>query len=477
MAKRVARAVSLGFVLALLIARAGHAGEQPAEDVRVFVIDSFWDDDSHGENVASIVRSNSLYSCDIVKLDVSDLSQAQFNKALRKVLLAVREHPDRRAVVNVSLGSDIPQKEEAALVRALVDEGAVIIAAAGNDGVEKKVYPAAYPGVVCVTAVSDGRVSSYANYGEHVDVACWGHLKSRARRFETEDGARTMHVHESGTSISAPRVTGLVARLLYLDPELEAAGAAKFIVDTARWLPRSWHLANGKLGSGEVDFHRVLYEKDWWYRLWVYTEWFSLIAIAVMVVVAGYKLEMTDLLSCAVLLPVIIIFVVVVRMGLVHYILPEAGGCLGRITSATIFLIISGVALYDVLREDASKGIILPRVSTRLRAIRRPLQPTGLEPLFALRDALQPVRANTGGAGTGTRRATIDGSFTDMKTIEGEQSDEERLAEQTLREICQTELLFAQLFRTMDMLHRDVTEEQHGDGEDGNEKEGDSQDT
>jgi hypothetical protein len=107
------------------------------------------------------------------------------------------------AIVNLSLGSygDPPFLRD--LIRQATDSGRVIIASAGNEPVDTPVYPAAYPGVIAVTAGDQrGNIAPYANYGDFVDVVAPGvaviPYNGQAWRV-------------SGTSPAAAYVTGLIA--------------------------------------------------------------------------------------------------------------------------------------------------------------------------------------------------------------------------------------------------------------------------
>jgi len=85
--------------------------------------------------------------------------------------------------------------------------GAVMIAAAGNDGRERAAYPAAHPDVIAVTAV-DAAFRRYraANFGPHIEFAAPG-----VDLYVAGDGAGGGYA--SGTSYAAPIVTALAARL------------------------------------------------------------------------------------------------------------------------------------------------------------------------------------------------------------------------------------------------------------------------
>ncbi len=98
------------------------------------------------------------------------------------------------------------------LVREKIEElsgkGMIFVAAAGNEGpLAEPSYPAAYPQVIAVTAVTkDMRNYRYANRGGHIDVAAPGVEIWTA----VPGGKEGFH---SGTSFAAPHVTAILALL------------------------------------------------------------------------------------------------------------------------------------------------------------------------------------------------------------------------------------------------------------------------
>ena len=143
-------------------------------------------------------------------------------------------------IVNMSFaGPDDPLL--AAAIRQSIREGMVIVAAAGNEGEgAPPAFPAAYPGVIAVTAVtSDLKAYQRANRGAYIALAAPGvHIWTAST-----NGKAT---YASGTSFAAPYVTAIAATLL------RAAGPAaspKQILqaipvkslDNAEWSPVFGH--------------------------------------------------------------------------------------------------------------------------------------------------------------------------------------------------------------------------------------------
>src|SRR6185295_18108747 len=107
-------------------------------------------------------------------------------------------------VINLSLGgtADSPMLKD--LIAAVIAKGIPVFAAAGNEPVATPFYPAAYPGVVAVTGVEQGKIAPYANYGSFVDVGAPG-------TSTVYFGNRVWMVQ--GTSASAAYVSGVAAGL------------------------------------------------------------------------------------------------------------------------------------------------------------------------------------------------------------------------------------------------------------------------
>ncbi len=91
-------------------------------------------------------------------------------------------------------------------------KGGLVVFAVGNEETSEPTYPAAYKGVVSVSAIgSDYRLASYSNYGEWVTIAAPGG-DDRDEIYSTIPNNR--YTSFSGSSMAAPHVSGVAALIV-----------------------------------------------------------------------------------------------------------------------------------------------------------------------------------------------------------------------------------------------------------------------
>ncbi len=156
-------------------------------------------------------------------------------------------------VINLSLSTRGDSPVLRAAIRSARDAGVVVVAAAGNEGVDSVSYPAAYGGVVAVGAVdARGRHLFFSNRGA-VDLVAPGiGLPAMGMDGELRE--------VSGTSVAAPLVAGAAAALLSGDPDAsveEVVGALKR--SAADWgLPGE----DSTYGAGLLDLGALLQQGE-----------------------------------------------------------------------------------------------------------------------------------------------------------------------------------------------------------------------
>jgi subtilisin family serine protease len=130
-------------------------------------------------------------------------------------------------VINVSLVGP-PNRILEVIVRQLITRGHIIVAAVGNDGAASPpLYPAAWPGVVGVTAVDERRrVLVEAERGPQVKFAAPGAQMAAAKRPSGYTLVR-------GTSFAAPIVAGLLSLHLQAVDKVAADGAIATLANEA----------------------------------------------------------------------------------------------------------------------------------------------------------------------------------------------------------------------------------------------------
>ena len=138
-------------------------------------------------------------------------------------------------VINLSMSSNSPRPSvfEWLAVRHALARGVVVVAAAGNRPHDAARYPAAYPGVISVTASApDGSLATYATHQGAVDVAAPGTISWRS----PPDGRLR---RARGTSYAAPVVSAAAALLKAQDPSVSPTQVRSLLRSAAQPLAES----------------------------------------------------------------------------------------------------------------------------------------------------------------------------------------------------------------------------------------------
>ncbi len=152
--------------------------------------------------------------------------------------------------INMSFGNYASNPVIQEAVDDAVNAGICLIAAAGNAGTNIPSYPAAYPGVIAVSALDSMEYrAAFSNYGDYVDVCAPGVniYSSLAGAYEWGNW--------SGTSFAAPMVSGVCALILSEENELGPYEMESLIRQTAEnnLLWGSFTPPSSYYGYGRVD--------------------------------------------------------------------------------------------------------------------------------------------------------------------------------------------------------------------------------
>jgi hypothetical protein len=168
---------------------------------------------------------------------------ANLSNVLRAIYYGIQNNTN---VINMSFDLTQNSVEFQQALAYATSVNVICVASAGNDGAQEIVYPAAYvTSVMGVASVSSaGTPSTFSNYGDAIVwVAAPGEEVISTYPFGTYSAG-------SGTSFSAPFVTGTAALLLNTQPNINQLSAATAIAQA--------QFINSVMGNGLLDVQDAL---------------------------------------------------------------------------------------------------------------------------------------------------------------------------------------------------------------------------
>lgn len=206
-----------------------------------------YDDDGHGTAVATTAAAagndrvgiaGMCWRCRVMPIKVlsSNGHGTQSN-----VAAGVRWAVDHGAdVINMSIASATSTLLLADAVAYAIRKGVIVVAAAGNSGTSRRMYPAAFPGVISVAATNEtDRLYSWSSRGSWVTLAAPG------CSFGGRPRARWAWL--CGTSLAAPMVAGTVGLMKSVAPQMGRARLTSMLIGNTQRLAAG--LAHGRLDA------------------------------------------------------------------------------------------------------------------------------------------------------------------------------------------------------------------------------------
>ncbi|MEU4239395.1 S8 family serine peptidase [Actinoplanes sp. NPDC026619] len=227
------------------------------------------DDEGHGSEVASLIAArgnNSLgmagvcWSCQILPVKVLDYKGDGYDSTIAKGITWAVQHGAK--IINMSLGGVQSSQVLSDAVAYANASSVLVVAAAGNSNSTTKQYPAAYTDVLAVGATArcpnwqsnvgctegiTGK-ASFSSYNSStvkwVDVAAPGTVYNKDSNGNYSSG-------QSGTSFSAPLVTGVAALMKSNKPSLTGWSLLSQIQASATPIPGTW-VTYGKVNAAKA---------------------------------------------------------------------------------------------------------------------------------------------------------------------------------------------------------------------------------
>lgn len=149
-------------------------------------------------------------------------------------------------IINLSLGGSNYDNYLKEAVDYAIRKGCIIVAAAGNRGSYRPTYPAAFEGVIAVTAVDENnQLCNFSNFGRYIDIAAPGlDIYSTSK-----DGG---YEYRSGTSMACAFVAGTIALVWGGAPDKTPVEIENIIKDSAKKVDIS-PVITYDIGSGVID--------------------------------------------------------------------------------------------------------------------------------------------------------------------------------------------------------------------------------
>lgn len=215
------------------------------------------DDNGHGTHIAGTIAAASQRSGiigvaphgAIHAIKAFDyIGSAYVSDIIQGIEWCIHNHMD---IINMSFGMRNHSKALEAAIRNAVFAGKVVVASSGNHGNTNQMdYPARFPQTIAVGATTRGhQIAAFSNRGRRIDIYAPGE-----RIYST--WLHGKYNEMSGTSMATSHVTGVIALMLAVKPELNPRQIKSLLQRNASKFSSKGRLTSSN--SGEVSASRTL---------------------------------------------------------------------------------------------------------------------------------------------------------------------------------------------------------------------------
>ncbi len=229
------------------------------EELDVFPPDDFLDlAAGHGSFCAGIVQQIVPEADIAVYKELDSDGLAHEVRIARTLVGAVRDclKADQHVIVNLSFGTETADDERPValgIALEIIDEESrkagletLVVAAAGNFGHDRPCYPAAFPSVTAVAALTQGLLpAEWSSRGAWVDVSTIGEgvrstfvpgIEHPSTDYRFDEFPKSAWALWSGTSFAAPQVVGAIAKIA-IDDGVPPTEAKRRLLEDAKEVP------------------------------------------------------------------------------------------------------------------------------------------------------------------------------------------------------------------------------------------------
>jgi minor extracellular protease Epr len=172
--------------------------------------ENYNDSNGHGTNVASLISGKETGvapNCELYSIKYEGIISEEL---VTSIIYGLRWCIENKMdIVNMSFGFTIFDSNEFQIVcKEAIDNGVILVAAAGNNSLNSIIgIPAAYNSVISVSSITKNNLfSASSSWGNNIDFCCYG---ESVPSYDLNGNI----VYRSGTSFSAPYISGIIALL------------------------------------------------------------------------------------------------------------------------------------------------------------------------------------------------------------------------------------------------------------------------
>ncbi|CAG9621420.1 S8 family serine peptidase [Sutcliffiella rhizosphaerae] len=214
----------------------------------------------HGTHVAGIIGAKTnneigiasiAHNVAIMPVKVGDEHGAYASHIAEGIEYAIDNGAE---IINISIAGPKNRYVQEAINKA-TNMGILVVAAAGNNATDTIEYPAGYPGVLSVGAISiSEELAGFSNFGDSVSVVAVG--SKVLSTFPTNKTTQLQgYIWMDGTSMAAPMVASQAALLKSMDKNLTSKQLID-IIETSSVKKAAYPVRHGKIDIGEsIEFY------------------------------------------------------------------------------------------------------------------------------------------------------------------------------------------------------------------------------